>query len=201
MNILAHAYLSDRQPGLLIGNFIADFVKGDPAAPRHHLPADIVTGIRLHRAIDQFTDSHAEVAAVRTLLYPRCHKYAGVAVDVFFDHFLAAQFSALTGEPLAGFVTFTYDTIQANEQHLPPNASRMAEALIRYDWLMSYQTTDGIDRSLKGLSRRTAFPSGLATAIDDLNRYYDQISGHFSYFWPALVEHVRQTRIALSTEL
>lgn len=197
MNILAHAYLSDCQTGLLIGNFIADFVKGDPAAPRHHLSADVITGIRLHRSIDQFTDAHPAVAAVRTLLYPRCHKYAGVAVDVFFDHFLAVQFGALTGESLPEFVRFTYATIQANAQHLPPDAKRMADALIRYDWLTSYQTTNGIDRSLKGLSRRTAFPSGLDTAITDLTDHYDQIGGHFSYFWPALVEHVRQTRMVL----
>ena len=198
MNILAHAYLSDRQTGLLIGNFIADFIKGDPTAPRHHLSADVITGIRLHREIDRFTDTHPNVAAVRTLLRPRCHKYAGVAVDVFFDHFLAIQFQQRTGEALPNFVRFTYTTLQANAPYLPADAKRMADALIRYDWLTSYQTTEGIDRSLQGLSRRTAFPSGLDTAITDMAAYYDLIGDHFSYFWPALVEHVRQTRLLLT---
>lgn len=200
MNILAHAYLSDRREGLLIGNFIADFIKGDPAAPRHGLSPGVVTGIRLHRSIDGFTDAHPAVAAVRTLLRPRCHKYAGVAVDVFFDHFLAVDFTRLTGESLPDFIGFVYQTIRANADSQPADARRMADAMMRYDWLLHYQTREGIDRSLKGLARRTAFVSGLDTVIADFDRYYDQIGGHFSYFWPQLMAHVRQTRASLEAE-
>lgn len=103
MNILAHAYLSgprsvgsrsvgqrsvgsrpaDHHSELVIGNFIGDFIKGDPAGPRHTLMPGEVAGVRLHRAIDTFTDAHPDVAAVRNLLHPRCHKYAGAAVDIF----------------------------------------------------------------------------------------------------------------------
>ncbi len=197
MNILAHTYLSNRNEELLIGNFIADFIKGNPASPRHGLGPGVVAGIHLHRSIDGFTDAHPAVAAVRTLLRPRCHKYAGVAVDVFFDHFLARDFGPLTGESLPDFVGFVYQTIRANADQLPPDARRMADAMMRYDWLLHYQTRDGIDRSLKGLARRTAFASGLDTAILDFDRYYDQIGGHFAYFWPQLVEHVRQARATL----
>lgn len=197
MNILAHAYLSDRHEDLLIGNFIADFIKGDPAAPRHGLSPGVVTGIKLHRAIDGFTDAHPDVAAVRTMLRARCHKYAGVAVDVFFDHFLAVDFTRLTGEALPDFTGFVYQTIRANASQLPPDARRMADAMIRYDWLIGYQTRSGIDRSLQGLARRTAFVSGLDTVIAEFDRYYRQIGAHFSYFWPQLVAHVRQTRASL----
>lgn len=197
MNILAHTYLSDRNEAWLIGNFIADFVKGDPAAPRHGLLPGEVAGIRLHRAIDAFTDAHPEVAAVRTLLRPRCRKYAGVAVDVFFDHYLATNFAILTGEPLPGFVEFVHQTIRTNASHLPPAAGRMADAMIRHQWLLNYQTADGIDRALKGLSQRTAFPSGLDTAILDFDRYYDRIGGHFSYFWPDLTARIRTVRASL----
>lgn len=200
MNILAHTYLSDRNESLLIGNFIADFIKGDPAAPRHGLSPGVVTGIRLHRAIDGFTDAHPEVAAVRTLLRPRCRKYAGVAVDVFFDHYLAVDFEKLTGEPLPQFVGFVYQTIRTSADALPPDARRMGDAMIRYDWLLNYQTRAGIDQSLKGLSRRTAFASGLDTAVADFDRFYDRIGRHFSYFWPQLVDHVRQTRERLQAE-
>lgn len=197
MNILAHSYLSDRTEGILIGNFVADFIKGDPAASRHGLLPDEVAGIRIHRSIDLFTDTHPEVAAVRELLYPRCHKYAGVAVDVFFDHFLAVDFTRLTGESLDEFVRYVYVTIQANADHLPLEARRMADAMIRYDWLLNYQTRAGIDRSLQGISRRAAFPSGLETVIADFDQFYDQIGGHFSYFWPELVSHVRLMRETL----
>jgi acyl carrier protein phosphodiesterase len=194
MNILAHAYLSDRQPGLIIGNFIGDFIKGNPENPRHNLTSGEVAGVRLHRAIDTFTDAHPDVAAVRELLHPRCHKYAGAAVDIFFDHFLAINFQGLTGGQLSEFVPDFYRVLTENTVRLPPAAGRMAEYMIRQDWLANYQFAEGIDRSLKGVSRRTAYPSGLDTAIIDFNEYYDQIARHFTLFWPALVDHCQQTR-------
>ncbi|MBN8825646.1 MULTISPECIES: ACP phosphodiesterase [unclassified Spirosoma] len=191
MNLLAHAYLSGRHPELIIGNFSGDFIKGDPENPRHQLTPGEIAGVRLHRAIDTFTDEHPAVAAVRDLLHPRCHKYAGAAVDIFFDHFLAANFLTLTGEPLSGFVAYFYQTIQMHTNRLPAPVARMAEYMIRQDWLMSYQFLEGIDRSLKGVSRRTAYPSGLDTAIEDLERYYTEIGTYFADFWPQLVRHIR----------
>ncbi|AUD06394.1 acyl carrier protein phosphodiesterase [Spirosoma pollinicola] len=219
MNILAHGYLSgprlvgprsvgprlvgsrleNHYTGLLIGNFIGDFIKGDPANPRHNLLADEIMGVRVHRAIDSFTDAHPDVAAVRELLHPRCHKYAGAAVDIFFDHFLAANFMQLTGESLTEFVQNFYRTLQENQNRLPPGAARMTDYMIRQDWLTNYQFTEGVDRSLKGVARRTAFPSGLDTAILDLERYYDEIGMHFTEFWPTLVEHIQQTRYAFAS--
>ncbi|WP_420146534.1 ACP phosphodiesterase [Spirosoma sp.] len=201
MNILAHAYLSGQNEGLLIGNFIGDFIKGDPTSPRHGLSPGEQAGVRLHRAIDTFTDSHADVAAVRDILHPRCHKYAGAAVDIFFDHFLAANFQALTSESLTTFVPDFYQTIQDNVLRLPSSAMRMADYMIRQDWLTGYQYLEGIDRSLKGVSRRTVYPSGLDTAIEDLEQYYEQIYSHFTYFWTDLVDHTQPIRISLLSDL
>lgn len=194
MNILAHGYLSDRHTDLLIGNFIGDFIKGDPSSLRHNLTPGEIAGVRVHRAIDSFTDAHPDVAAVRTLLHPRCHKYAGAAVDIFFDHFLAVHFESITGESLPEFIRYFYETLQANWVRLPASAAHMADYMIKQDWLTNYQYIDGIDRSLKGVSRRTAYPSGLDTAIADLERYYDQISHHFTNFWPILVQYIQKTR-------
>lgn len=197
MNILAHGYLSELTPlgrnsGVLIGNFAGDFIKGDPAHPRHALLPDELLGVRLHRAVDSFTDAHPDVAAVRTRLYPRCHKYAGVAVDVFFDHFLAVRFAKLTSQSLTDFVPYFQNTLLLNTARLPESAGRLLAAMVRYDWLMHYQTTDGVDRSLKGLSRRTAFPSGLDTVILDFTTHYDFIGAAFGRFWPALVNEVER---------
>lgn len=192
MNLLAHAWLSDRNDDYLIGNFIGDFIKGDPAHPRHGLHPAEIDGIRIHRAIDSFTDSHVEVQAVRTLLHPRCHKYAGVAVDVFFDHFLAVQFNEITGDKLDEFVGYVYQVLHLRADRLPPRAARMAHYMTEQDWLRHYQTTAGIDRALSGLARRTQFPSGLDTAVQDLVLYYDQINLHFLRFWPQLAQHIRE---------
>lgn len=193
MNLLAHAWLSDRNDAWLIGNFIGDFIKGDPAHPRHGLLPAEINGVRIHRAIDSFTDSHPDVAAVRELLHPRCHKYAGVAVDVFFDHFLATQFRDLTGDDLIEFTTWFYHTLRTHTDRLPTGAARMAHYLMEQDWVRSYQTTQGIGRALNGLARRTQYPSGLDTAVEDLIAHYDQINTHFLRFWPQLVAHIALT--------
>ena len=193
MNLLAHAWLSGRNEGYLIGNFIGDFIKGDPTAERHGLLPVEIDGIRIHRAIDAFTDAHDEVQAVRTLLYPRCHKYAGVAVDVFFDHFLATQFKEVTGDNLNEFVGYVYHLLHLRTDRLPPHAARMAHYMMEQDWLRNYQTTGGIDRALSGISRRTQFPSGLDTAVQDLVLHYDAINLHFLRFWPQLAAHIRET--------
>ena len=194
MNILAHGWLSGRNDEWLAGNFLGDFVKGDPAHPRHGLTPGEVAGVRLHRAIDSFTDAHPDVAAVRDRLRPRCHKYAGPAVDIFFDHFLAASFTQLTGESLPTFTRYFYETLQRNSARFPAPAVRMVNALVEHDWIPHYATVAGIDRSLKGVSRRTAFPSGLDTAVVDLERYYDDIGQSFSRFWPDLVGEVGRVR-------
>jgi acyl carrier protein phosphodiesterase len=198
MNILAHGWLSGRNDSVLAGNFLGDFIKGDPSHPRHKLTPDEIAGVRLHRAIDSFTDDHPEVAAVRNLLRPRCHKYAGPAVDIFFDHFLAANFGILTGDSLPVFTRYFYKTLQQNTANFPDPASRMLGALVQYDWISHYPTIEGIDRSLKGVSRRTVFPSGLDTAVEDLERYYLEIGGRFDRFWPDLVDEVVRVRLELA---
>ncbi|AQG79270.1 ACP phosphodiesterase [Spirosoma montaniterrae] len=198
MNLLAHAWLSGRDEGLMIGNFIGDFIKGDPAHPRHGLTSGELAGVRLHRAIDSFTDAHPDVAAIRDILRPRCHKYAGAAVDIFFDHYLAADFQFFTTDSLLEFVPYFYDVVQTNQHRLPAGATHMADYMIRQNWLTNYQTLEGIDRSLKGLSRRTAFASGLDTAIIDLETHYTAIGDRFAHYWPALVAHIEAVKQRLS---
>jgi len=204
MNLLAHGYLSTVPDSpitddLLVGNFLGDFIKGAPTHPRHALTPAVIVGIRLHRTIDTFTDSHAEVALVRHRLHPRCHKYAGVAVDVFFDHFLSRHFTELTGQDLTSFTDYYYSTLRQRAadsiSRFPEPARRMLAAMIQHrnagtDWILDYATFAGIDRSLRGISRRTRFPSGLETAVLDLETYYEEFEAAFRRFWPTLVAHV-----------
>ena len=49
MNYLAHAYFSNEDEGLLVGNFMADHIRGNHF---EHLNEEIKKGIYLHRAIE-----------------------------------------------------------------------------------------------------------------------------------------------------
>lgn len=196
MNILAHAYLAGDDEGLIIGNFIADFIKGTPEHPRHGLSAGVQRGVWLHRQIDSFTDQHPLVEQMRILVRPRCHKYAGVAVDVFLDHFLAKDFAEITGQPLSRFVPAFYQLIRRHRDQLPEGARRMSDYMMQHDWLTEYQYLDGIDRSLKGIARRTVFPSNLDTAIAELSGHYRNFERYFRQFFPELQQHVSAFRSA-----
>jgi acyl carrier protein phosphodiesterase len=106
MNFLAHAWLSFHEPGLLVGNMIADYVKGKQLL--NYSPA-VQQGIRLHRAIDSFTDAHPATANARQYFKPAYRLYAGAFADVVYDHFLAndARIFAST-DALDAFAQETY---------------------------------------------------------------------------------------------
>ena len=55
MNFLAHLYLSQDDINILIGNFIADHIRGNHY---ENFSKEIQQGIFLHREIDTFTDAH-----------------------------------------------------------------------------------------------------------------------------------------------
>lgn len=58
MNFLAHLYLAGNNKYSIIGNFIADHVKGSSIDLYN---PEIRQGIRFHRQVDEFTDAHPVV--------------------------------------------------------------------------------------------------------------------------------------------
>jgi len=78
VNYLAHLFLAGESPESLIGNLAGDFVKG-PLGDR--FTPGIRDGIRQHRRIDAFTDTHPSVAAFRRVLIPEHGHYARVITD------------------------------------------------------------------------------------------------------------------------
>src|SRR5699024_8931556 len=100
MNFLAHALLAGDDPDLEVGGILGDFVRGRPDPT---LPAGLRRGIALHRAVDAFTDRHPDVAAARRLFDPPWRRYAGIMLDVWFDHCLARDFGRWSDWPLEVF--------------------------------------------------------------------------------------------------
>ena len=187
MNFLAHAYLSGTDDKILVGNFIADFVKG-----RHALSAfegNIRTGIELHRAIDFFTDSHPVVGESKNRLKSKYRHYAGVIVDVFYDHYLARDWTQFSKTPLDEFANRTYSIIQSHHDTIPPTVSQLLPYMIRGNWLFNYRKAEGIARALTGLSRRTPYESKMDEAVQDMIRYDEEFRNEFHLFFPLLREH------------
>jgi acyl carrier protein phosphodiesterase len=171
----------------MIGNFIGDFVKGKSLKT---YPSAIQAGIRLHREIDSFTDSHALIRDCRKNLWDRYRHYSGVIIDLYNDHFLASGWDNYHDDPLHTFADHVYDVMEKSMDQLPEGAQHMLPYMIKGNWLVSYSTIAGIDRALTGLSRRTSFISHMENAAEDLELHYDFFRESFLKFFPELMEFV-----------
>lgn len=190
MNYLAHFYLSDYQPDLLVGNFIADQVKGKQI---ELLPPGIAHGVRLHRFIDDFTDHHPIVKQSKQRLRNRYRKYAGIIVDIYYDHFLASLWEIYSQQDLKTFSLHVYTELEKHTPVMPPICGELILPTMKtQDWLCTYATFDGIERSLHGLSKRTTFDSQMQHAIEELKQDYSLFSEEFQQFLPHLKHAVNK---------
>lgn len=183
MNFLAHAYLSFDQDEVLIGNFIADFIRGKEI---ENYPKKIQVGIHLHRAIDTFTDSHPLVKEAQTHLRPRFGHYARVISDVFFDYFLAKNWDKYTSISLESYSKQVYQTIQYSTAPLPHSFLRMLYWMEQQNWLYGYRNLEGIQQALDGLTRRATFDSKMNTATEVLREKEKEIEALFFVFFQDL---------------
>jgi len=189
LNYLAHAFLSGTDNELLVGNFIADSVRGSQL---QHFPTRIAQGIRLHRQIDAFTDAHLVVQKSKERLRPKYRKYAGVITDVFYDHYLAANFQEYSSITLAQYAQHVYGIINNYESILPERVNYFLPYMVQQNWLLNYAQISGIRKSLTGLSRRTSFVSDMETAADELEVNYPLYATEFFLFFPDLQTFVQE---------
>lgn len=192
MNFLAHFYLTRGHEEITAGNFIADFVR---SSQQHRFSAEINKGIEIHRSIDTFTDEHEMVKRSKQRLYEKYHKYATVIVDVYYDHFLAANWKKFSDVPLAQFSYETYSLLRKHQNIFPFGAQRVFHFMSAYDWLYSYQSIEGIQNALHGLSRRARFNSGMENAVEDLKKFYKDFEKEFTEFFPELEAHINKCLI------
>jgi acyl carrier protein phosphodiesterase len=189
LNYLAHIFLSGDDEALLIGNFIADAVKGKQL---ELYPEGIARGIRLHRLIDSFTDTHPVVRETKARLRPHFRKYAPVVADLYFDHFLASRFEEFASEPLKPYTSRVYTLIDQHLPNLPERVQYFFPYMMRQNWLLSYAEVSGIAQALGGLSRRTSFESGMERAGEELLENYTLYDAEFSLFFPELIAYVEK---------
>ena len=184
MNFLAHAHLSFQQPQIVVGNMISDFVKGKL---QFDYPDGVQKGIQLHRAIDNFTDTHAATRELKQFFRPQYRLYAGAFTDVAYDHFLANDSSEfLTDDDLKTFALSTYSILEANVEILPLNFQQVLPYMTKYDWLYNYKSRQGIEKSFEGLVRRSSYLTESTIAFEIFNEHYDSMNLLYHEFYPAI---------------
>lgn len=184
MNYLAHAYLSFHQPEILLGNMISDYIKGKN---QFNYPVTVQKGIRLHRAIDNFTDTHPATQELKSFFRPRYRLYSGAFADIVYDHFLATDTGEFGSETdLAGFAGNTYRLLEARADLFPPPFQRMFPYMKAHDWLSNYRFTWAIEKSFEGLVRRAVYLTESRIAFEIFNRYYNAMQHCYTDFFPEL---------------
>ena len=184
MNFLAHLYLSGDDHEIMVGNFIADHVKGNAI---HGFNDKIQMGIRFHREIDQFTDSNPYIKEAVVRLRPEYRKYAGVVMDMFCDHFLAANWKDWSQTDLKAFAANSYAVLMDHHDLLPERTRIMLPYMMRYDLLSNYARDEGIGFAFNGMSQRTTFVSNLEKAVVTLRADYDYYHQQFNRFFPQMI--------------
>lgn len=184
MNYLAHLYLAGKDHELVVGNFIADAVKGNQI---NRFSEGIIKGIRLHRQIDMFTDAHPIIERGKAALRPKFRKFAGIVMDIFGDHFLAKNWHVYSPVPLQEYTESMYQLLHVYKDVFPERCRYTLHYMSMQDWLYNYQYIEGIKRALTGMARRSAFPSGMENAHKELERNYLFYQHIFHEFLPELI--------------
>ncbi len=187
MNFLAHIYLSGKNEDLMFGNFIADAIKGKAIG---NYSKSIQEGIRLHREIDNFTDNHHIFKKSRKRLMDKYHKFSGVIVDMYYDHFLAVNWKEYSTEDLDVFVDKTYKILKRKFFLLPSRYKMILPFMIGNNWLVNYSNFNKLQNNFENIAKRTTFESGMENAIVDLKKDYDQYSQEFTEFFPDIIDFV-----------
>jgi acyl carrier protein phosphodiesterase len=196
LNYLAHAYLSFQNPEILVGNMISDYVKGSAILQYNN---NIQSGIKLHRAIDAFTDAHPELIKAKQVFRPVYRLYSAAFIDVVLDHYLALLLTKETD-----FFAFTqqcYVQLQEHQSVFPLPFLKMFPNMVQNNWLFNYQFTTGIEKSFGGLQRRAKYIEEVDSAIKIFNDNYDSLGYSFAVFWKDMLPFAKQQYKSLTNSL
>jgi len=188
LNYLAHLFLAGTDPEMILGNFIADHVKGSDTMKYSE---NVRKGISMHRAIDTFTDQHPVVKQSIARLRADFRKYAGVIVDMYYDHYLSAQWDEYSDTDLPEFTRIRYDILNTFQTVLPARSARLLFYMEKQNWLISYSSFDGMQQAFNGMSRRTTFESNMELAVVNLKAGYPEFNQEFRQFFPELQSYVK----------
>ena len=192
MNYLAHIFLSGTDGRLQVGNFIGDFVKGSRL---NNYPTRIKAGIRLHREIDHFTDSHEVVRETVAFLRPTFGRYSAIVADMYFDYFLAVDFVIYSPDrSLKRFSRRFYFSVLIHYFYLPERVRGFIFHFVFTNRLTAYSTLDGLRESLQIMARYKILaldPDGIIAFLYD---NHDELQKRFHLFFPAVLEFVESRK-------
>jgi acyl carrier protein phosphodiesterase len=190
MNHFAHLVLAQPTLESTVGNLLGDFARGVDV---DRLPRAVRAGLHNHRAVDRFTDAHPRVRAMKRAFPGSRRRFAGIALDIYFDHLLISHWQRFEQRDLDRLIADFYRRMQRGRGLMPgEDMRRVTRRMIEYDWFGSYRDLDAVAESLDRVAGRIRFENRFAGAIEDLQRHHDSICEGFFEFYPELQRHVEQ---------
>ena len=190
MNHLAHVLLAGGDEGLQLGGMLGDFVHGRP--DERQFPRRVIVGIQLHRAIDVYTDAHPEVLAAKALLPSPYRRYAGILLDMWFDHCLARDFSRWSGQPLQARSDDLRALLHRHDALLPPALRRFRGYMEAHDLPAGYADRVILGQALAGIGQRLSRANPLDSALPVLVARETELQQCFEAFFPQLQAFARE---------
>ena len=194
VNHLAHVLLAGADADVVLGSLLGDFWRG---APDPRWPDALRDGVMLHRRIDVYTDNHPDVADARALFAPPWRRYAGILLDIYFDHVLARDWTRLGSGSLEDFSAAVGALLRAHEGWLPADLNRFARYFRAHGLFAAYANRAVIERVLAGVGGRLRHANPLADAGPQLWSRASALDALFESFYPQLVAHALQLRAGL----
>ena len=189
MNHLAHTLLAGDDEDLRLGGMLGDFVRGRPDPARW--PPRVIDGIRLHRAIDVYTDAHSEVLAAKARLPSPYRRYAGILLDMWFDHCLARDFSRWSTRPLPEYSAALRALLWRQDALLTPALRRFRGYMEANDLPAGYADRAMLGRALAGIGQRLSRANPLDTVLPVLVEREVELQQRFEAFFPELEAFAR----------
>lgn len=190
MNFLAHVLLAGARPSDQIGGLLGDFVKGPLPCG---LPPELARGVALHRFVDRSTDRHPLFIRSCQRISPQRRRFAGIIIDMVYDHFLATHWHCYCDVPLTRYSQDFYRLLTEYRPFFPERSFGVLAAMQRQDWLCGYADLAMIGRSLDHISRvRLKRVNSLAGAIVELETHYADLELDFRDFMPDMLRACEQ---------
>ncbi|ABZ76117.1 protein of unknown function DUF479 [Shewanella halifaxensis HAW-EB4] len=186
MNFLAHLHLADNSQTSLAANIAGDFAKGSI----EHFPKHLQQGIWLHRQIDQLTDSHEITKELLSIFPKTLTRAAPIIIDLSFDHMLAKYWDEYHHQSLEEFAAKAYDAIDECKE-LPQQLISIAPKIRQENWLVGYQTREGLNQTLASVAKRVSKPEIFNGAQECVKKLDTEIEIAFRTFYPQLMAYSR----------
>ncbi len=194
MNFLAHSLFGFNSSELIAGQFCGDFVRGSDLS---HFPVGVEQGIRLHRYLDRYTDTHPVLNSVRHNMPDVPRRLSGIVMDVMFDHHLALHWTQVSELSLESHEQRVLSALNQHKEHFPMSLKRFMQVLERENLLQNNVHLDSIELTLARIARRSPKFAALALNVEQLKPLRDTLVNPFNTFYPDLLaaasDHLSQS--------